>query len=262
MKDRYSRRRAIRASVLAALFAPLAIAACSSITTRSCCSAEAREDFQFNLDATGRSRFRVEAIDGRVLVIISSGENFVVRGQKRVGGTSQADADARLLNLTIQITELGDEIHPRADGRPYVVDYTLEVPARLVPEVSTVNGDVTIESVDNGLTVQVLNGTVTLTDIEGSSEVDIANGDTVAEIRIEDDEVIDLATLNGAISLRIPADTNAELSATVDNGTVSFTGLTLTNELITNNVITGTIGTGEGTIMLNVDNGSITLTGF
>ncbi len=200
-------------------------------------------------------------------MIISSGEDFIVRGQKRVGGTDQADAEAHLANLTIQITEQAEEIvvtsiHPRTDGRPYVVDYTLEVPARLVPEISTVNGDVTIEGVEAGLAVQIINGAVTLRDIVGSSEVDVINGSIVAQVRIRDDELIRLDGLNGDVSLSIPADTNAQLEATAGNGTVTVTNLTLTNELITSNVVTGTIGTGAGSIMLNADNGNITLTGF
>ena len=87
------------------------------------------------------------------------------------------------------------------------------------------------------------------------------NGDTTAFIRIVDDEVIDLATLNGTITLTVPADTDAELEARTDNGTVTLNNITLTNELITSNVVTGTMGTGTGSIMLNIDNGNITLTG-
>lgn len=267
MKHSYGRRSVGRVSALAAILAPLALAACAEVTTNICCTAEAREDFQFTRDATGRSRFRVEGVNGRVLVILSTGENFIVRGQKRAGGTSEEDAAATLLNLSVQITESGDSIvvesvHPRADGRPYVVDYTLEVPARLVGEIATVNGDVEVEGLENGVTIQILNGSATLTDIQGSTETDVANGDTTAEISIVNDEVIDLAVLNGAISLSIPSGTNAELEARTDNGEVTVTGLTLTNELITSNVVTGTIGTGTGSIMLNVDNGDITLRGF
>ena len=268
MSNRYSARIATPVSVFATILAPLAIAACASVTSSQCCTAEAFENFRFDRDATGLSSFAIENTNGRVLVTSNSGgEAFVLRGEKRVGGTSEADAAAGLPDIILEINEVGDElqiraIHPPSSRREYTVNWVLEVPGRLFGQVTNINGEVTIEDLDNGLFAIVTNGLVTLTDIEGSTEVVVVNGHLSARVSIEDDEFIDLSTVNGNITLSIPSATNAVLDSRTDIGTITLTNLTLTNEQITNNVVTGTLGTGEGRIDVLSNNGNVTLTGF
>ncbi len=268
MSHRHSARIATHLSALAAVLTSLAIAACVSVTSSQCCTTELFEEFRFDRDATGHSTFRIEGINGRILVIANSGgEEFVIRGEKRVGANSEADAEAGLELITIEIAEVGDVIqiravHPVGGGRQYTVNFVLEVPERLIGQVITTNGDVTVEDLDNGLTAIVGNGVVTLSRIEGSTEIDLTNGSLSAEVTIADDEFIDLSAVNGNITLRIPSATNAELEARTDNGSVTLSNLALTNELITNNVVTGTLGTGAGTIDVITSNGNVTLTGF
>jgi hypothetical protein len=268
MNHRYSARIATHLSVFAAILTALTIAACASITSSQCCSAEVFENFRFDRDATGLSSFAIENTNGRVLVTSNSGgEGFVLRGEKRVGASSEADAAAGLEIITLEINEVGNELqiqalHPAGGTREYTVNWVLEVPERLFGQVANINGEVTIEDLDNGVFALVTNGLVTLTDIEGSTEVVVVNGHLSAMVTIEEDEFIDLSTVNGNITLSIPSTTNAELDARTDIGTVTLTNLTLTNEQITNNVVTGTLGTGEGTIDILSNNGNVTLTGF
>jgi hypothetical protein len=258
---------ATHVSAFVAILAPLAVAACASVTSSLCCTTEVFEDFRFDRDATGLSSFAIEGTNGRILVTRNSGgEAFVIRGEKRVGANSESDAAAGLAQITFDITEVGDElrirsIHPVGRNRQYVVNWVLEVPRRLFGQVASVNGDVTMESLDNGLLALVTNGVVTLTDIEGNTEVSVVNGNLIAAVSIEGDEFIDLSTVNGNIALSVPSATNAELDVRTDAGSVTVTNLTLTNEQITNNVVTGTLGTGEGTIDILTLNGNITVTG-
>jgi hypothetical protein len=65
--------------------------------TGPCCDAEAAANFNFQLDATNRVQFRLIGVNGRMLVTgASAGEQFIVRGERRVESSSQADAEARL----------------------------------------------------------------------------------------------------------------------------------------------------------------------
>lgn len=270
MNNRHSARIAMHASVFAAILAPLAIAACASITSSQCCTTELFQDFRFDRDATGLSSFLITGTNGRILVTDNTGggEAFVIRGEKRVGANSEADAAAGIEALTIDMTEVGAELrieanHPLGDNREYVVNWVLEVPERMFAQVVNGNGDVTIEDLDNGLATLVSNGVVTLTSIEGSTEVAIINGTLSAQVTIEDDEFIDLSTVNGNITLNIPSATSAVLDARTDQGSVTLNNLTLTVEdIVTNNVVTGTLGTGTGRIDILTNNGNVTLTGF
>ncbi|MEM7235022.1 MAG: DUF4097 family beta strand repeat-containing protein, partial [Planctomycetota bacterium] len=65
-------------------------------------------------------------------------------------------------------------------------------------------------------------------------------------------------TDNGAVSVRIPDDVSAKVSATSDNGVIR-TNRTLSEATRTKNSLSGKIGDGQGSIELQTDNGSITI---
>ncbi|MGB2989370.1 MAG: hypothetical protein WBC98_05380, partial [Candidatus Zixiibacteriota bacterium] len=64
------------------------------------------------------------------------------------------------------------------------------------------------------------------------------------------------------IELDIPQNTSAEFSATVVTGTISISDLILQNQVSTPGSLSGTVGSGEGTISLNVVTGSVSVKGF
>mgnify|MGYP003343784369 CR=1 FL=1 len=69
------------------------------------------------------------------------------------------------------------------------------------------------------------------------------------------------ATVNGEIVLHLPQSTSAVLSAQVGNGTITLTGLTLTNEVRTATSLRGTLGAGDGMVSLQTTNGAIRVDG-
>jgi len=236
--------------------------------TGPCCDAEASASFNFQLDATGRVQFRLIGVNGRMLVTgVSAGEQFIVRGERRVESSSQADAEARLNDLQVDITETANEIVVRTvqptntGGRNFTVDYELLVPERLVANITNVNGEITVDDFDSGAFVTNVNGLVIVRDIEGDTAVSLVNGNIDAELRIEDDGSIDLVNVNGNIDLDIPVDTDAQLSATLANGTITVINLVVQNQVSSPTSLTGTLGDGDGTIRLESTNGSITITG-
>jgi hypothetical protein len=142
--------------------------------TGPCCDAEAAANFNFQLDATNRVQFRLIGVNGRMLVTgASAGEQFIVRGERRVESSSQADAEARLNDLQVEITESANEIVIRTvqptntGGRNFIVDYELLVPDRLVANITNVNGEITVDDFDSGAFVTNVNGLVIVRDIEG-----------------------------------------------------------------------------------------------
>jgi hypothetical protein len=236
--------------------------------TGPCCDAEAAANFNFQLDATNRVQFRLIGVNGRMLVTgASAGEQFIVRGERRVESSSQADAEARLNDLQVEITESANEIVIRTvqptntGGRNFIVDYELLVPDRLVANITNVNGEITVDDFDSGAFVTNVNGLVIVRDIEGDTAVSLVNGNIDAELRIEDDGSIDLVNVNGTIDLDIPVDTDAQLSATLANGTITVLNLAVQNQVSSPTSLTGTLGDGDGTIRLESTNGSIMITG-
>lgn len=212
---------------------------------------DASESFSFERDATGKAQFRLEGINGTITVTgVSTGQTVTVRGEKRVEASSQSSANAGLERLDVEVTETATAVVARtiqptvSDGRNYIVDYQITVPEKLAILINTVNGEVTIR------------------DIEASTTIAMVNGVVNAEVDIEDDDVIDIASVNGTIDLRIPTDTSAELAASGVNVAISVVNLQLENEVRTPTSVTGTLGDGEGTIGITLVNGTITITGF
>lgn len=226
------------------------------------------EPYESLRDATGRTGFHVIGVNGSITVTAGAqGEAFHISGVRQVRGCSRNQADSWFDDLQVEVTETARSILIRTlqpqDTGPCTleVDYQLTMPARLAGEVVGVNGEITVTGLDQGVSVTLVNGPVALEDVERGTTVRLTNGSITAALVPTGADRVDLLTVNGGIDLQIPASTGAELTATVTNGTISITNLTVSNQVSTGTAITGTIGTGEGELVLRTTNGSIALTG-
>jgi DUF4097 and DUF4098 domain-containing protein YvlB len=108
-----------------------------------------------------------------------------------------------------------------------------------------------------------VNGDVTLFEIFGSLFVYLVNGDIESDVTLPLDGIIDLYMVNGSIDLYIPTDTSAEFLAAVFIGDISTSNLVLKNEVRTSTSLSGSLGYGQGTIFLEIENaGNINVFGF
>lgn len=229
----------------------------------------AQANLQFDLDATPRTVFRVEGVNGDLSVVgVPGTESFSIRGTRQVWSESVADAQAYLDQLTIVVTEAGNEIliqtvQPQnTRGRRLVVDYVLTVPARLAASLANVNGSVTIRQTDGAVDVDIVNGSVTLDDLAGSIVVVVVNGAIACRATMAPGGVVDLEAVNGSLVLDIPQRTSAAFAAHLVNGAIALSNLTLQNPHSTPTALTGTLGGGQGTIDLSTVNGNILARGF
>lgn len=204
-----------------------------------------------DLDATPRTSFRVEGVNGTIDVIGTTGtESFTIRGERQVWSESLTDAQDFLSRLQVVVTETGNEILIRTvqpqnnGGRRLVVNYVLTVPARLVANVKNVNGVIALDGLTGSITVALINGTITCRAVMGTGGV------------------IDLAAVNGNVTLDIPQGTSAQFAAHLVNGQISSSNLTFQNLVSTPTSLTGTLGGGQGTIDLQTVNGTILARGY
>lgn len=221
------------------------------------------------LDAAPRTRFRLEGINGSIEVLGVAGTNtFTLHATRQVWSESDADAQAYLDRLEVVVTEAGNEIVIRTvqpqttGGRNLVVDYVLSVPARLTASVVNVNGGVSIGQVLGAVVVNVVNGAVALENLGGSLTVTLVNGAVTARTALAPGEAIDLQTVNGNLTLDIPRNTSAQVTARLVNGVISISNLTLQSVQTTPTSLSGTLGSGEGRVDLETVNGNILLRGF
>ncbi len=230
---------------------------------------QAQEEFFFEVDATGRTEFRLEGINGNIDVIAESGtEDFVVGGFRRVRSSSLADAQEQLDRLEVVVSVEGDAIVVRTEqpsdtqGRTFEVEYNLIIPERLKGNITNVNGNILIDAMDDDVEVITVNGNITLQDHFGSADVTSTNGNLDATVTISLGGVIDMNAVNGSIDLDIPASTSATFAARVANGDISTSNLSLDDAQSTPVSLTGVLGDGDGEIDIETVNGNIVLQGF
>ncbi len=230
---------------------------------------EAEQPFAFAVQVTTQRAWILTGLNGRVEVVgVPGADSIRVEGVKRVLATDPEDAQQRLDDIEVVITEGADSIairsvHPRSsDARSYVVDYQLTVPGDLPAVMANGNGDITLESLGADVEISLGNGSALMDDIVGSAFVEVGNGDVECRATLPTEGVIAIAVGNGDIDLAVPVNTSAQLSATVGNGTIGVIGLTLQDLTETENALSGRLGTGSGSIDLATASGSIEIRGF
>jgi DUF4097 and DUF4098 domain-containing protein YvlB len=229
----------------------------------------AKESFSFKVHVDAHTRLRLEGISGSVAITGESGsDSVIITGEKRVGSESTDDAEEHLQLLDVSVQDLGNEIFvktiqpEKTHGRSYVVDYTITLPKSLEVLAHNVNGTVTVDSLDNSISVSNVNGLIALEEIFGSTVVQLTNGEIESQVALPPDGTIDMSVVNGNIDLNIPVNTSAEFSANVTNGRISVSNLVLQNEVSSPTSHQGTLGQGEGTISLRTINGNVNVSGF
>jgi hypothetical protein len=85
---------------------------------------------------------------------------------------------------------------------------------------SGAGGDVTVENVDGDIDINTMNGEVRLRDIAGSAVVNSMSGEINAAYRTAPQKPVSLSSMNGEVSLRLPADTKANVRLRTHNGAV------------------------------------------
>jgi hypothetical protein len=229
----------------------------------------ATETFSLTFETANKSELKISSINGPIEVFGVDGTTQVkVEGEKKVDSDSEADANAHLQDLEVQISESGGAVdvetkQPKETfGRNYSVYYKIYIPKNFKIEVDLTNGEVYIDSLSSDVDIDLTNGNIMLNEIFGNVNVDVTNGQIDGKIILPHQGSVDMGTTNGGINVSIPQATSANLSAQVTNGIVRVTNLTMTNMTNSSKKITGKMGTGDGSIQLKTTNGNIQLSGF
>lgn len=224
-----------------------------------------------DISVVNQSEFMLNGKHGDVSVSgLPGATSITMTGMKRVLSESVQDAQAHLQDVRVIATDspssaLLETSQPQCDlGRKYIVDYTITLPDYFLLRINNNGGDVTIDSIDNELSINSIAGTVTLTDIVASVAVNLISGDIISTISsLPLNGRVQMKILNGDIYLEIPAAASADLTARVFTGSITLTNLVLQNPLVTPNLVTGTLGTGQGNIDLQTEViGDIEVRGF
>jgi hypothetical protein len=101
-------------------------------------------------------------------------------------------------------------------------DFQITVPRNTAIIVNDLwGGDVTCSGISGDLDIRSRNGKVSLDDVSGGALVEATNGEIRATIReIHEGRPLSFTSVNGAVSIRLPADAKANVRLRTQNGTI------------------------------------------
>ena len=247
----------------------------------------ASENFSNQIQVTTQHYLDLRGINGTVEIIGTDFSDIVdIWGERRVESDSKADAEVNLQRLSVEITvnEDGVVVETRqpdeTHGRNFIVNYHLRIPRNWLVYAENINGNTTVETIDNAVEVgltngnldvnsingdvsaALVNGNLNLQEISGNVLGALVNGNIYGKVYLPLMGTCKLNAVNGNVALSIPQTTSAHFSSRVSNGGISLANLTLQNATTTPTSLSGVLGSGNGSIDLQTVNGSIIVTGF
>jgi len=139
---------------------------------------------------------------------------------------------------------------------------SLDVPHKVPCTVKSPNLGVTASYLDTTLTILNSNGTIDLIKHSGSCDVKTSAGDVSIEIMVPENGFCRSVTSSGDIVLNIPTNTSATIYAKTSAGSVTYSNLTITDLVESDGLLTGKLGSANGEIHLETENGNIEIIGF
>lgn len=258
--------------VLRALFAALLLSALWTAWPMPV-DAETRKTETFHWQGTLKEGARVEinGVNGHIIATPSAGDEVIVDAVKSGRRSDPTKVRIQTIEDSDGITicavypgignscEPGDKYHSHTHNNDVEVEFTVKIPTNARFHARTVNGGVEISGLRGPVKATTVNGNVTL-ETTGPGSANTVNGSVRATIGKPDpSEDLEFETVNGSVSVIMPANVNANLEGSTVNGSISSDfPVTISGKWGPRNMH-GTIGKGGPTLRMSSVNGSIHL---
>lgn len=242
----------------------------TAVLTVGAASAETLEEtLEQTLPFSAGSRLEVSNTNGEIEVRAWDRNEIRIEARKKVKSSDAERARNAFEQLEIEIVETADGVridtdHPRRGpgswGRnlSMSVHYTIQVPARADLDLGTVNGKVRVLGVDGELDLHTTNGGIFVEDAGGHVQARTTNGGIEVGLRqVSEGEDMVFSTTNGGITLLLPSDIQASLTARTTNGGIHTDFPITVQGSIGRNRLEGDLNGGGGKIELRTTNGGI-----
>jgi DUF4097 and DUF4098 domain-containing protein YvlB len=222
----------------------------------------AEERFTFPLQAGGR--ISVENVNGDITVVGGTGQQVEIVATKRAKN-AKALAEIEILVETSDDLVSLETRHGKSGwfGRSSnggSVSYSLVVPANAnLDSIETANGDIAVSGVDGDMEIQTVNGGIMVEDARADATLETVNGGINATfLELAGDQDVECGSVNGSISVYLPADTDARVSAETVNGGIDGSDFALeTSKGMVGRDLSGNVGNGSARLELGTVNGGI-----
>lgn len=203
---------------------------------------------------------------GAIAVTGQAGSEVTAVITRRCRGTVPQDAALHLKEVAVTDSLSGGTLYlseesPRPNYRNWAADIALSVPAATALDINASNGAVTLTNTKGTVNINAANGAVLTTAHQGNLVAYATNGAINADIsRVDASGSISLHSVDGAVTLSLPANASVEFNARSGNGAVNVEGLSgVRYTLDDSSSKSGTLGTGLAKVEVSSDNGSVTI---
>jgi hypothetical protein len=238
-------------------------------------SSRAADDFTWSGPIAEGLAIEIKGVNGDIRAEAGSGPEVQVTATKTARRSDPESVKVEVVEHAGGVTVCA--VYPPSDGRTnecapgkggrmntrdndVKVEFTVRVPAGVRLVGRTVNGGITAAGLKGDIEAHSVNGGVEV-ETAGRAEADTVNGGiTVRTGRADWTGPARFETVNGSISVTLPADANADISARTVNGSVD-TDFFVSPERgsFKRRKLSGRIGDGGRTLELETVNGSIEL---
>jgi hypothetical protein len=233
------------------------------------------EDFRWSGRLAAGRTIEIKGVNGAVRAEPSASNEVEVTAIKHSRRSDPKDVEIRVVEheggVTIcAVYPSGDPSHPNVcapDDGGYMnvqnndvyVDFKVRVPQGVRFRPRTVNGEVQAEGLGGDVDAKTVNGDISIS-TAGIARAKTVNGSIKAAIRTARwSSPLEFKTVNGGITLDLPAEISAEVRAQTLNGDISSAFEVSVTGSRSRRHLTGTIGGGGSQISIKTVNGSIRL---
>jgi len=252
--------KSIRSHTLFALVSIATVAGAQAVFAAT----EVREEFHQTYPLDKQGKVQLENVNGNVRIGTWDREEIKVEAIKRAEKQEHLDevkieVDAKADRIRIK-TKYPDSKAKRNKNNSTSVDYTLTVPQHSrLDRISTVNGGIEIEKVNGDVEASSVNGNVTATGLAGQVELSTVNGSVKANFA-ELKKSVSLKSVNGSVTIALPPEANAKVSAnTLTGGISSDFALQAKKHFPIGQNLDGKLGEGGPAIKVSTVNGGVHL---
>ncbi len=235
----------------------------------------AAQDFEWKGRVDRGDRLEIKGINGAVFASAASGGEAAVTAVKKKNGKGDPkDVRIEVVEHAGGVTicavypddgdrknecKPGDAGHLSSRDSDVSVEFTVRVPAGVVFAPSTVNGEIEAKELQGDVHASTVNGSVSVS-TSGLAKASTVNGSIRAAMgRADWKGDLDFETVNGGITVELPADAGAHVKASTVNGGMETDFPLTVQGRWGNRKLEGTIGGGGRELSLETVNGSIHL---
>ncbi|MEO8200725.1 MAG: DUF4097 family beta strand repeat-containing protein [Gemmatimonadota bacterium] len=234
------------------------------------------DDFSWHRKMAPGQTLEIKGVNGSITAVPADGDEAEVTATKRARRSDPDDVEIKVIETSDGVTicavyptparsrqenecARGHDGHMNTENNDVTVTFTVKVPRGVRYEPRTVNGDVRAAGLKSDIVASTVNGGVRIS-TSGRAEATTVNGDIDASMGNADwGDDVSFTTVNGGITLDLPANVNAELRASTVNGDITSDFPVTVRGRFGPRKMSGTLGHGGHELELETVNGSIVL---